>query len=150
MDRFEIARRRLEVRRWVVDRLGGKCEICGYDKCLSALEAHHVDPRIKDFNISDVTNVGRIECELEKCVLLCANHHREVHDGLHPQYLTTDNYPPVDFGPVDDDLSYIEELEINEAVAAAIQSQTSEIRPKKLRSGRTLRNKEYGNPLRRS
>ena len=150
MDRFEIARRRLELRRWVVDRLGGKCEICGYDKCLTALEAHHVDPSIKDFNISDVTSVERIEVELEKCVLLCANHHREVHDGLHPQYLITDNYPPVEFGPVDDDLSYLEELEINEAVADAVLSLSSEIPPKKLRSSRTLRNKEYGNPLRRS
>ena len=151
MDRFEIARRRLELRRIVINRLGGSCSICGYDRCLSALEAHHVDPRIKDFNISErLARLELIECELEKCVLLCSNCHREVHDGLHPQYLITDNYPPVEFGPVDDDLSYIEELELNEAVADAAREISSEIPSKKLRSRRSLRNKGYGNPLRRS
>lgn len=23
---------------------GGKCQICGYDKCVGALEFHHLDP----------------------------------------------------------------------------------------------------------
>ena len=25
----------------------GKCEICGYDKCIDALEFHHLDPQKK-------------------------------------------------------------------------------------------------------
>ena len=28
---------------------GGKCEICGYNKNLSALEFHHKDPSEKEF-----------------------------------------------------------------------------------------------------
>jgi hypothetical protein len=143
--------RRRSIREQAVAYKGGCCEICGYNQCLSALEFHHPDPIIKEFNIADrVTSFEVIRGELDKCHLLCANHHREVHDGLHPQYLITDNYPPVEFGPVDDDLSYLEELELNEAVADAVLSLSSEIPPKKLRSSRTLRNKEYGNPLRRS
>jgi 5-methylcytosine-specific restriction endonuclease McrA len=67
---------------------GGKCQICGYDKCSAALEFHHVDPRTKDFTISQrMTTFEAIRRELDKCVLLCANCHREVHDGYHPQYL---------------------------------------------------------------
>jgi hypothetical protein len=122
MDRFEIARRRLDLRRWVVDRLGGRCKICGYDKCLTALEAHHVDPSIKDFNISDVTSVERIEVELEKCVLLCANCHREVHDGLHPGYLVLEGSSfEADMDPPDDGISYTEELELEEVLEIASQ-----------------------------
>lgn len=133
MDRFEIARRRLELRRWVVDRFGGACEICGYDKCLAALEAHHVDPRIKDFNISDVSSIDRIERELIKCVLLCANCHREVHDGLHPGYLVIEgsSFEGDLGGPEDEGFSYIEELELNEILEGV--EQEPERRAKKSR-----------------
>lgn len=63
---------------------GGKCEICGYDKCLSALEFHHLNPQEKEFSLSDYTsgmnvNVEKAFAEVEKCSLLCANCHREVH-----------------------------------------------------------------------
>lgn len=61
---------------------GGKCERCGYCKCVSALDFHHKDPSKKGFQISDVkkTNLnGIIKRELDKCVLLCANCHREEH-----------------------------------------------------------------------
>jgi hypothetical protein len=45
----------------------------------------------KEFNISSILNWDKIKKELEKCVLLCANCHREVHDGLHPEYLALDD-----------------------------------------------------------
>lgn len=32
---------------------GNKCSICGYDKCLGALEFHHLDSEEKDFGISE-------------------------------------------------------------------------------------------------
>lgn len=67
---------------------GGHCVICGYDRCASAFDFHHVDPWIKDFAISQrMTSFRAIQRELDKCVLLCATCHREVHDGLHPGYL---------------------------------------------------------------
>lgn len=64
---------------------GGKCQICGYDKYLGALDFHHVDPSTKDFHISkSPTNFSyaRLAAEAEKCILLCSNCHREVEGGI--------------------------------------------------------------------
>lgn len=76
------SRERLKLR--VVRALGSKCAICGYDKCVQALEAHHIDPNQKEFSISTNANKAYdlISEELKKCVLLCANCHREYHAGL--------------------------------------------------------------------
>jgi len=58
-----------------------KCSSCGYDKCLQALEFHHPDPSVKESSISNMKtlSLARIEKEVSKCVLLCANCHREAH-----------------------------------------------------------------------
>ena len=63
---------------------GGKCEICGYDKNIAALEFHHLDPSVKSFqldsrHLSNTTRDKIIE-ELDKCILVCANCHRELHN----------------------------------------------------------------------
>lgn len=60
---------------------GGKCCKCGYDKCIAALEFHHIDPSIKDFNISKrYSKMEKVNKELDKCILVCANCHREIHN----------------------------------------------------------------------
>ena len=63
---------------------GGKCCICGYDKCSAALEFHHLNPEEKEFTLGANTNIGteKAIAEIKKCVLVCANCHREIHDGL--------------------------------------------------------------------
>ena len=61
---------------------GYKCEICGYDRCAEALEFHHLNESDKDFGLSErghARSWKRVEKEFKKCVLLCANCHREVH-----------------------------------------------------------------------
>ena len=60
---------------------GGKCQICGYDKCENALVFHHLDPKQKDFAIGQKYNLGwsQLKKELDKCILLCANCHAEEH-----------------------------------------------------------------------
>lgn len=64
-----------------VEYKGGKCEICGYDKNYSALEFHHLDPNEKDFTISKKNSSWEnIKKELDKCILVCANCHREIHN----------------------------------------------------------------------
>lgn len=73
------------------DVLGGKCQVCGYDRCLGALEFHHKDPKTREFAPTDkiYAHPGywpKVLKELEKCALLCANCHREVHAGLIPAY----------------------------------------------------------------
>ena len=72
-------------KREAVDYLGGSCQICGYDKCVAALEFHHRDPTKKDFAISrfNGTKIEKLKPELDKCALLCANCHRETHAGIH-------------------------------------------------------------------
>ena len=64
--------------------LGSKCQICGYDKCITALEFHHINPNEKDINFSDNVNRSWITTrnEIQKCILVCANCHREIHAGL--------------------------------------------------------------------
>lgn len=62
-----------------VEYKGGKCEKCGYDKCIAALEFHHPDPTQKEFIISRKWSFEKIKNELDKCVLLCSNCHKEVH-----------------------------------------------------------------------
>lgn len=62
---------------------GGKCIKCGYSKCVKALEFHHTDPSKKDFTISnDHFKLQDAVDEAKKCVLICSNCHKELHDGL--------------------------------------------------------------------
>jgi len=57
------------------------CAICGYDKCINALDFHHTNPKDKKFNLN-IKNIGRtgktIIGEVNKCILLCANCHRGI------------------------------------------------------------------------
>lgn len=64
--------------------MGGVCACCGYNKCSSALELHHLDPSKKDFTFSENTNKAweMIVQELPKTIMVCANCHREIHAGL--------------------------------------------------------------------
>ena len=60
---------------------GGKCTKCGYDKCLDALEFHHVDPTQKEFHLGNSRGkkLETIKAELDKCILVCRNCHAELH-----------------------------------------------------------------------
>ena len=75
-------RQRLKTRLLYV--AGDKCAICGYDKCQSALEFHHLDPNEKEFGLGNNTNIATEKAleEIKKCILICANCHREVHAGF--------------------------------------------------------------------
>lgn len=60
-----------------------KCELCGYDKNYSALHFHHIDSDNKSFEISDKSWTSSIKSlipEIEKCAVLCANCHAEMHN----------------------------------------------------------------------
>lgn len=81
-------KRRHDLRDRAIAYKGGRCAICGYTACAAAFDFHHVDDLTKEFSISDrMTSWVRIKAELDKCELLCARCHREVHDGLHPTFL---------------------------------------------------------------
>jgi hypothetical protein len=77
--------RQRELKRRAVEYKGGKCICCGYDRCQAALEFHHVDDLTKEFSLGHVKLTAwssKITDELDKCELVCANCHREIHSGL--------------------------------------------------------------------
>lgn len=64
---------------------GGKCQVCGYNKCLSALHFHHKNPKQKVEDISwFLHKKGKKAAikEAKKCILICGNCHYEFHEGL--------------------------------------------------------------------
>lgn len=74
--------RQRNLKKLAIDYKGGKCCKCGYNKCQAALEFHHIEPDKKDFNLSNVKNTKfneKIKHELDKCLLLCSNCHKEEH-----------------------------------------------------------------------
>ena len=80
-----VKKRRKKIRKMAVEYKGGRCQICGYDRCPEAMEFHHFDNDKKDFGISQkgyTRSWKKVKAELDKCIMLCANCHREVHAGL--------------------------------------------------------------------
>lgn len=73
--------RQRNLKKLAVEYKGGKCIKCGYNKYVGALEFHHVDPSKKDFTIGQKKNTSfhAFKDELDKCILVCANCHREIH-----------------------------------------------------------------------
>lgn len=80
-----VAQRRRKMKSILVAESGGRCALFGYDRCVSALHFHHLDPSSKRFHLSmqGVTrSLVAARAEMAKCVLLCANCHAEVEAGL--------------------------------------------------------------------
>jgi transposase len=80
-----VADRRRRVKAILVAEAGGSCAICGYDRCVRALEFHHLEPETKQFAVSrqGVTRaISEARLEAGKCILLCSNCHAEVEAGV--------------------------------------------------------------------
>ncbi len=85
-DARSVVRSQRRKKQQAVDYLGGCCVICGYNKCLAALEFHHTDPTVKEHKLTYIVcrwTWKRVLEELRKCILVCSNCHREIHFGLH-------------------------------------------------------------------
>lgn len=73
------------LKKQMVDYKGGSCMICGYKKYMGALDFHHLNPKEKDFNLAHMkkyTFDEKIKKELDKCILVCSNCHREIHGKI--------------------------------------------------------------------
>ena len=80
-----VTRRRRRVKRALVDEAGGECRVCGYRRCIAALEFHHLMPGDKRFTMSArgvARSMAKARAEASKCALLCANCHAEVEAGM--------------------------------------------------------------------
>lgn len=80
-----VVRRRRKVKATLVCEAGGKCRLCGYDRCADALHFHHLDPTQKSFSIGArglTRSLDSLRREAAKCALLCANCHAEVEAGI--------------------------------------------------------------------
>ncbi len=79
----EVAETRKNGRIRAIEYLGGKCICCGFDKGISAFDFHHVDPKDKDpnFRSSRHWSWERFKNEIDKCLLLCSNCHRLLHNS---------------------------------------------------------------------
>ena len=81
-----VQKRRDKIKLLAVEYKGGKCQNskCGYNKCIGALEFHHINGD-KDFGIArkgHTRSWEKVKLELDKCIMLCANCHREVHANM--------------------------------------------------------------------
>lgn len=80
-----VMKRRKKVKALAIEYKGGSCHVCHYSKCVEALEFHHIDPSVKSFSIGAkgyTRSWESVRNELDKCVLLCANCHREIESGI--------------------------------------------------------------------
>ena len=77
-----ILRRNMKIQ--AIKLLGGKCSICGYNKCIDALEFHHENPNEKEFKLGSGNTMSWKEYKQEalKCILVCSNCHKEIHSKL--------------------------------------------------------------------
>lgn len=64
------------------------CSECGEQK-ICCLDFHHRNPNEKELNISRLMSFGKTKIlnEMTKCIVLCSNCHRKVHNGLIKGYL---------------------------------------------------------------
>jgi hypothetical protein len=82
------------VRAHITDIKRQGCALCGYSKCVNALEFHHVGDD-KTIEMSSVTTMKRLNEELPKCIVVCANCHREIHAGQIEGYENVKRAAPV-------------------------------------------------------
>ena len=80
-----ITQFRQKRKRDLISLYGGKCSLCGYNKSIKALEFHHIKPQDKKYALG-TGNCHKLQDDLteaKKCLLVCANCHREIHDGFY-------------------------------------------------------------------
>ena len=67
-------------------KMSSGCVKCGYKKCVEALDFHHQDNHIKEECISKMICLGfslsKLKKEIEKCIIVCSNCHREIHRAV--------------------------------------------------------------------
>ena len=77
-----VDKRRKKLKQLAVAYKGGKCVICGYNKCVASLDFHHISDKSFGIGSRGFTRSWEIlKPELDKCILVCRNCHGEIHWG---------------------------------------------------------------------
>lgn len=78
--------KRRERKQQIISLKGGACRRCGGVFPHYVYDLHHRDPAEKEIGMTDLQDKAwaRVEAELEKCDLLCANCHRIAHHEHKP------------------------------------------------------------------
>ena len=106
---------RAKLKERIVYVMGGKCKCCGYNRCIKALELHHLNPEEKEITISKNTNQSwaKVKEELPKTILVCANCHREIHDGIIKNQELSSSYDKNRAIEIDKEIELLKKKEIN-------------------------------------
>ena len=70
------------------------CAKCG-EKRIYVLDFHHINPENKAYDINKMRisySLEKIQAEIDKCVVLCSNCHREFHYLEHCEEITLQEY----------------------------------------------------------
>ena len=66
-----VSKRRKKLREMAIEYGGGKCALCGYDRCSDALEFHHANSLEKEFGVSQAGLTRSWEREKVKLKSAC-------------------------------------------------------------------------------
>ena len=79
-NKYLTLKRQRKTKRKAIEYKGGKCQKCGFDKCIGALQFHHMKEKDKNWNQFKSRRFDdKFKEELDKCLLLCANCHATIH-----------------------------------------------------------------------
>lgn len=80
-------------KREYVDAQRTQCAKCG-DTRIYLLDFHHKDPNEKEFTIGAMKRGAKetLQKEIDKCICLCANCHREFHHFEKEKHITLEEY----------------------------------------------------------
>jgi len=143
-----VNRWRKKTKQRIIEAMGGKCYVCGYNKCDEVLSLHHLNPSQKTLSLSAIRanprSWERIVNELKKCIMVCMNCHAEIHYGIitlsenigstfNETYNTYPKYERVDWSKFDI-VDMYKKLGINQT-AQAIGCTYTSVKKKLIRMG---------------
>lgn len=130
---LQVTAYRRRVKQALVEAFGGKCYICGSKFNSWIFEFHHIDPKSKSFAIAGAgITRSKAKCadEAKKCVMLCANCHREVEHGTNIYDLVSN---------FDIDVFYDTISELNGTSERLRKSERSSVKKSLVKNGSSLK-----------